>query len=96
MLLRSGVAGGGAAMADCWSAWDGWLARGWIVRLEIRWRMCSCWRTVLIGRDGFDKGMGSWAANDAGDAGSGVGASKRWLDACVELLDLAVGVVLSF
>ncbi|KAL6005414.1 hypothetical protein ACLOJK_005981 [Asimina triloba] len=42
------------------------------------------------GRDemGFNKGVGSWAADDAGDAGSGVGAGKRRLDACVELLDL--------
>ncbi|KAL6004409.1 hypothetical protein ACLOJK_004962 [Asimina triloba] len=37
---------------------------------------------------GFNKGVGSWAADDAGDAGSGVGAGKRRLDACVELLDL--------
>ncbi|KAL6002668.1 hypothetical protein ACLOJK_022887, partial [Asimina triloba] len=31
--------------------------------------------------------MGLWVADDAGDAGSGVGAGNR-LDACVELLDL--------
>ncbi|KAL5997341.1 hypothetical protein ACLOJK_008271 [Asimina triloba] len=25
MVLRSGIAGGGAAMADCWPARDGWV-----------------------------------------------------------------------
>ncbi|KAL5977998.1 hypothetical protein ACLOJK_037021, partial [Asimina triloba] len=55
----------------------------------------SCWRDARrfrpLGRgpaDGFGKGVGSWAADDAGDAGSSVGAGRHRLDACVELLDL--------